>query len=144
MRKAISLFSAGLLAVAVAAPAAAANDTNDVGVEFNEVDLGNTFVQTNDTGDSVRFVVKLQDTRPNQDLYVEVWCGPDHANSGNLAFFADDILTTNKQGNGNTGAFWVDMIEECGAPAGERTGHVDVGGFDTTSAELTAPFSYVQ
>lgn len=146
MKKTISLFIAGLLALALAVPVAAANDKNDVGVEFNPVDLGNTFVQSNQDEDlDLRLVVKLQKTRPNQDLYVEVWCGPDHVNSGRLLYEGE--MTTNTQGNGNTGAIIIpkeDLVADCGRPAGERTGHVDVGGFSTTNAELTAPFSWVQ
>ena len=141
MRKVFGLtLSIALVLTAVAAvPVAAGNDKNDVGVEFGPQIEGNTFVNTNDTGDLVRFVVKLQKTRPDQSLYVEVWCGPTHIQSGNLAFSAADFLTTNGQGNGNTGAFWVDMSV---CPAGDNLGHVDIGRFSSTFAELTSQFEY--
>lgn len=75
----------------------------------------------------------MQFTRPNQDLYYEVWCGPTHQYAGNLAALGD--FTTNGKGNGNTG----NVVFEC---RGTGTGHVDVGGFSTTYQELTAQFDY--
>lgn len=128
MRKVIGLFSAALLTLAIAAPVAADAD-EQFGVEFGPEIPGNTFA--NVTGDGV--VIKLQFTRPNQDLYYEVWCGPFHYNAGALA--ATGTFTTNGKGNGNTG----NIPFEC---AGSGTGHVDVGGFSSTNRELTAQFTY--
>ena len=146
MRKVFALATAALMTISLAVPVMAANDKNDVGVEFGPPIDGNTFVQSNQNGQGdLRLVVKLQKTRPDQSLYVEVWCGPTHAGppgAGPNLFYETDFLTTNEKGNGNTGAFWIAAEDLAICGVGEHTGHVDVGGFSTTARELTAPFDY--
>lgn len=102
-------------------PACGAADSDMAGptgfgfVNFNQDDEGN-----------LRVVVSLKDATPNTTYEIFLVCGPTHALA--CGFITIGFLTTNVQGNGNSGAIIVDVTTLQAAPfgSGARTDHIDL------------------
>ncbi|HZM64234.1 MAG TPA: hypothetical protein VFB59_03815 [Candidatus Saccharimonadales bacterium] len=141
MRKLRVLFSSLAIslvaAVGIALPASAAPNTKldlvqDCSTGCSEaVDMagptGFGFINYNqDDEGNLRVVASLKNAEPNTTYQIFLVCGPTHAAA--CGFIEIGTLTTNGQGNGNSGAVMVPLATLQSAPfgAGARTDHIDL------------------
>jgi hypothetical protein len=84
-------------------------------VNFNQDDAGN-----------LRVVASLKNAEPNTTYEIFLVCGPTHDTA--CGFISIGTLTTNGQGNGNSGAIDVPLATLQAAPfgSGDRTDHIDL------------------
>lgn len=84
-------------------------------VNFNQDNAGN-----------LRVVASLKNAEPNTTYEIFLVCGPTHDTA--CGFISIGTLTTNGQGNGNSGAVDVPLATLQAAPfgAGDRTDHIDL------------------
>lgn len=85
------------------------------------------FVNYNQNAEGeLRVVVALKNATPNTTYEIFLVCGPTHATA--CGFITIGFLTTNGQGNGNSGAIHVPVTTLQAPPfgSGARTDHVDL------------------
>lgn len=93
-------------------------------VNYNQDDQGN-----------LRVVASLKNAQPNMTYHIFLACGPTHATA--CGFMDIGMVTTNGQGNGNSGAVMVPLATLQATPfgSGARTDHIDIlAGVGDTSA----------
>lgn len=98
------------------------------------------FVNYNqDEEGNLRVVASLKNAQPNTTYHIFLTCGSTHATA--CGFLDIGTLTTNDQGNGNSGAVMVTVATLQAAPfgSGARTDHIDMlAGNGDTSAGVYA------
>jgi hypothetical protein len=89
----------------------------------SEGPTGYGFVNYSQNSTMLRTVVALKNAEVNTTYTVYLVCGPTHALG--CGFITIGYLTTDEDGNGNTGAIWT-MLTDITGPAGEGTYHIDL------------------
>ena len=101
-----------------------------------------------DNTGALRLLVSLKNAEPNTTYSIYLICGPTHGTACN--FIIVGSITTNRRGNGNSGAIIVPLSTLQGAPfgSGARTDHIDLiapggnaagGVYVTTNVNYTVP-----
>jgi hypothetical protein len=139
------------LAGTLAVPAMAAKNTmlnvfqdvSDAGLELRDT-VGNGsygFANTNQNADGdLRVVGVLQGVAPNTMYYVNIWAGPDHI--GAITAMYSGNVTTNAQGNANTGAIIIPAASLYGGSGYTGVGHIDFDNASTTGTYVATGIPY--
>jgi hypothetical protein len=145
---AICLILVGMMAV----PAMAAKninlnvfqDVSDGGVELRDTigtgSFGFANTNQNANGD-LRVVGALKGAAPNTMYYVIIWAGPDH--DGAITAMYSGNVTTNVQGNANTGAISIPAASLYGGSGYTGVGHIDFDNASTTGTYVATGISYI-
>ena len=99
------------------------------------------FVNTNQNDDGdLRVVVKLKDATPLTTYTIYLTGGPTHDTA--TGFIVIGTLTTDEDGNGNSGAIWTDAATMATATFGNGPHHVDMLGGGDGKSFTASPILY--
>jgi hypothetical protein len=122
-------------------------DVSDGGVELRDT-VGNGsygFANTNQNANGdLRVVGALMGVAPNTTYDVVIYVGPTHANA--IAILYSGNITTNAQGNANTGAIIIPAASLSGFWGGSGyigVGHIDFDNVSTTGTYVATGIPYI-